>query len=58
MKPKKLDKKLSLSKKTVADLNHDVMRSIWGGKTMIDPTCHTDAACCPQPLPDLTNLTC
>jgi hypothetical protein len=42
MKKRKLEKKLSLNKKTVAHLNHDSMKVLHGGERASYPNdCHT-----------------
>ena len=38
MKPKLIDKKLLLNKKTIADLNENALKEIYGGVTAIE-TC-------------------
>jgi hypothetical protein len=44
MKPKKVEKKLFLNKKTVADLNNQQMNRLRGGI----PTTGTGEVCCPS----------
>ena len=56
MKPKKVEKKLFLNKKTVADLNNQQMIGLRGGKTSEDSvevccitqtcTCYSDCGTC------------
>jgi len=48
MKTKKLSKKLRLSKKTIANLNSDIMGNVYGGYTIPAITCVTcDNSVCP-----------
>jgi hypothetical protein len=39
MKPKKLKKKLSLSKETIANLNSEVLRNVRGGVVVVTDPC-------------------
>jgi hypothetical protein len=41
MKPKKFSKKLGLNKKTIANLNGDMMGIVKGGITVTEITCDT-----------------
>ena len=45
MKPKFSDKKLKLSKKTIADLNNSELNKIYGGVTLVD-TCDSECHTC------------
>ncbi len=56
MKTKKFSKKLSLNKKTIADLNSNEMKEVHGGQLAIfTETCRSCygsdyLACCPGPV--------
>jgi hypothetical protein len=41
MKTKTLNKKLALSKSTIANLNNSGMKAIYGGATLINTECRT-----------------
>lgn len=60
MKIKKLNKKLSLNKATVADLEVKDMNSVKGGYQSVEhsacPTCET--ICFPKCIPTLTCVVC
>ena len=53
MKSKKFRKKLSLNKKTVADLNTGAMKRVRGGDYSVQPPCFD-----PGPTGDVTCATC
>jgi len=63
MKPKKITKKLTFSKSTIADLNSKELNTIRGGATTVgvciscrtcDPSCNTCAATCKATCDDMT----
>lgn len=66
MKQKKFDKKLSLNKLTVVNLNDTTLNNIKGGATLLQDgctaTCDTKGLCCPETidytLPGGTGLDC
>jgi hypothetical protein len=57
MKPKKLDKKLTLNKETITDIGKDEMNAIWGMKDQIPPSYLYRESECPFGCPP-TVITC
>jgi len=56
MKTKKIEQKLALNKKTIADLNYDAMKKVQGGVS-VEP-CITDRSRCVTDCCDTYKRTC
>ncbi len=58
MKAKKFENKLTLNKKTIADLNKDEMNSVYGADESWEFLCTRAADCETIPKPRCTNQGC
>lgn len=60
MKPKKIDRRLSLKKETIANVHGSEMNYLKGGcgKTVVNSGCYSDYTCLAQTCPTNCGLTC